>query len=147
MERKSFPSDLRSSCFHLKSNSTCRVQTRVQILTTVHSKLHAYGVSSNWSPLPLERFTSNNPVLFPHTLKPSLPTMIPMHLWGLFHAVSLDSSNPDDPNAAPDPELWIAFAGKASVLALMAISTIHVYRFQDCADTNPDFVRLSDHEG
>lgn len=50
-----------------------------------------------------------------------------------FPAGFVDPSDPNDQFAAPDPELWIAFEGKAPVLSLTGTCTIHVDEYQDCA--------------
>ena len=51
-----------------------------------------------------------------------------------FPASFVDPSDPNDPNAAPDPKLWTAFEGKAPIPVPTEMCAIHVDEFQDCAD-------------
>ena len=67
-----------------------------------------------------------------------------------FPAGFVDPSDPDDPDAAPDPDLWIAFEWKAPVLALTGMCTIHVDEFQDCEEMDANLfasVTMKDSQG
>ena len=62
----------------------------------------------------------------------------------------VDPSDPNDANAAPDPDLWIAFEGKAPVPALTGTCAIHVDEFQDCEKVDSNLfasVTMKDGDG
>ena len=67
-----------------------------------------------------------------------------------FPAGFVNPSDPDDQFAAPDPEQWIAFEGKAPVLALTGTCAVHVDEYQDCARMDSNLfasVTVTDGEG